>query len=98
VAAIAFWVRDAGSAWFLYSKFVFVLGGMLIPLELLPHGLEVTAKALPIMAVAYVPARLASGHREPLLLLVQLAWLVAGVALASWAFAAGERRLRRVGG
>jgi ABC-2 type transport system permease protein len=98
VAAAAFWVRDARSAWFLYTKLVFILGGLLIPLEALPHGLEVTAKALPIMAVAYVPARLASGHREPLLLLEQVAWLVVCGALAALAFAAGERRLRTVGG
>jgi ABC-2 type transport system permease protein len=98
VAGIAFWVRDARSTWFLYSKLVFVLGGLLIPLEALPHGLSVTAKALPIMAVAYVPARLASGHVEPVLLLVQLGWLVAMGAVAIAVFAAGERHLRRAGG
>ena len=31
--AIAFWIRDAGSAWFLYLKAVFIIGGMIIPLE-----------------------------------------------------------------
>ena len=40
VAAIAFWIRDAGSVWFLYMKGVFILGGMIIPLELLPEWLE----------------------------------------------------------
>jgi ABC-2 type transport system permease protein len=38
-AAIAFWVRDVRSTWFLYQKLVFILGGMLIPLEVLPEGL-----------------------------------------------------------
>jgi ABC-2 type transport system permease protein len=98
VAAAAFWVRNAGAGWFLYHKLVFVLGGMLIPLEVLPHGLEITAKVLPIMAVAYVPARLAAGHREPALLLVQAGWLVVCTALAAVVFTAGERRLRTVGG
>ncbi|MEO7428753.1 MAG: ABC-2 family transporter protein, partial [Acidimicrobiales bacterium] len=28
VAAAAFWLRDAGSAWFLYLKAVFITGGM----------------------------------------------------------------------
>jgi ABC-2 type transport system permease protein len=97
-AAIAFWVRDARSAWFLYHKLVFVLGGMLLPLEILPGPLAAVAKCLPFMAMAYAPARLAAGHFEPWLLLVQLAWGIALGAAAVWLFAAGERRLQVVGG
>jgi ABC-2 type transport system permease protein len=52
VAAIAFWIRDAGSIWFLYMKAVFILGGMIIPLELLPDGLEDVAVLLPFRAMA----------------------------------------------
>jgi ABC-2 type transport system permease protein len=97
-AAVAFWWRDAGSAWFLYQKFVFILGGMLIPLEALPSWLSGTAAALPFRAMSYVPARLASGHVEPMLLLEQVAWLVVGFGLATVVFGAGERRLQVVGG
>jgi ABC-2 type transport system permease protein len=97
-AAAAFWVHDARSTWFLYLKLTFILGGMLIPLEVLPGGLETTAKLLPFMAMAYVPARLASGHVEPQLLAVQLGWLVGLALVARAVFAAGERRLRSVGG
>lgn len=39
VAAAAFWVRDAKAAWFLYGKFVFILGGLLLPIEVLPDAL-----------------------------------------------------------
>ena len=97
-ASAAFWVRDARSTWFLYQKLVFVLGGMLLPLEVLPAPLAGIAKGLPFMAMAYVPGRLASGHVEPLLLLIQLAWLVGLAGLAVVCFAAGERRLQVVGG
>ena len=97
-AAVAFWIRDARSTWFLYQKFVFVLGGMLLPLEVLPDALASVARALPFMAMAYAPARLASGHAEPLLLVVQAAWLVVLCGLAAWVFGAGERRLQVVGG
>ena len=97
-AAGAFWVRDAKGTWFLYQKLVFVLGGMLIPLEVLPAWLEATAKLLPFMAMAYVPARLASGHVEPWLLALQVGWLVVLWVLATRAFAAGERHRMRVGG
>jgi ABC-2 type transport system permease protein len=97
-ASAAFWVRDARSTWFLYQKLVFVVGGMLLPLEVLPGPLEHIAKALPFMAMAYVPGRLASGHVEPALLGVQVLWCAVLVGLAVRGFAAGERRLQVVGG
>jgi viologen exporter family transport system permease protein len=98
VAAVAFWLRDATAAWFLYWKLVFVAGGMLIPLEAMPGWLETVAHVLPFQAMAYAPARLASGHVEPLLLVQQAAWLVVLAALARLVFTAGERRLQVVGG
>ena len=98
VAAVAFWLRDARSSWFIYQKAVFIVGGMLLPLQVLPDGLRDVAFALPFMAMAYAPARLASGHVEPWLLLVQGAWLVVLVGLAAAAFGIGQRRLQVVGG
>lgn len=97
-ASAAFWVRDTRSTWFLYQKLVFVLGGMLLPIEVLPRSIESVARALPFMAMAYAPGRLASGHVEPQLLLVQLGWLGVLGAVAVAVFAAGERRLQVVGG
>jgi ABC-2 type transport system permease protein len=97
-AGIAFWVRDARSMWFLYHKLVFVLGGMLLPLQVMPSWLHTIAAWLPFAAMAYVPARLASGHVEPQLLLVQLAWLAVLWWAARAVFNAGERRLQVVGG
>jgi ABC-2 type transport system permease protein len=97
-AASAFWLRNAGTAWYLYQKLVFVLGGMLIPLEVFPGWLEATARVLPFRAMAYAPARLAAGHVEPALLAEQVAWLVVLCAVAAACFRAGERRLEVVGG
>ena len=97
-AASAFWLRSAGTAWYLYQKTVFVLGGMLIPLEVFPGWLETTTRYLPFRAMAYAPARLASGHLEPVLLLEQVAWLGVLAVLAAAVFGAGERRLQVVGG
>jgi ABC-2 type transport system permease protein len=98
VAAIAFWIRDAGSIWFLYMKAVFITGGMIIPLELLPDGVQHAAMFMPFRAMAYVPARLAAGYWEPELLLEQLLWIGVMGAVATAAFGAGERRLQVVGG
>ena len=96
-AAMAFWVQDSKAAWFLFHKLVFLLGGMLLPLELMPRQLEAVARVLPFQAMAYAPARLAAGHFEPLLLLVQGAWLVTLLAGAVYLFALGQRRLVVVG-
>ncbi|HZT65628.1 MAG TPA: ABC-2 family transporter protein [Acidimicrobiales bacterium] len=98
VAAAAFWTRDARSTWFLYQKFVFILGGMLLPLEVLPAWLHHIALALPFMAMSYVPARLASGHLALGLIGLQVVWLIVTVAAAAGMFAAGQRRLQVVGG
>jgi len=92
-----FWLRDTRSAWFLYQKLVFLLGGMLLPLQVLPDALERVAFALPFLAMAYAPSRLAAGHFEPWLLLVQAGWLVVLWLLAVRVFAAGERRLVMAG-
>lgn len=97
-AASAFWIRSAGSAWMLYHKLVFVLGALLIPLEVLPDWLQRAAAVLPFRAMAYIPGRLASGHVEPLLLLEQAGWLIALAIVAVALFRAGERRLQVVGG
>lgn len=97
-AAAAFWIDDAKSTWFLYQKLVFILGGMLLPLEVLPGPLEAVARWTPLASMAYAPARLAAGHLEPHLLLVQLAWLAVLVPAAVRSFEAGERRLQVVGG
>lgn len=98
VAAAAFWLRDARATWFLYQKLVFLLGGMLIPLELLPGLLRSVAFALPFMTMAYVPARLASGQVDPALLLGQAGWLACLTGAAVTLFSAGQRRLEVAGG
>ncbi len=92
-ASAAFWVLDAKGTWFLYQKLVFVLGGMLLPLEVLPSGMEQVARWLPFASMAYAPARLASGHLEPELLAIQFGWLVVIAAVAVRSFASGERHL-----
>jgi viologen exporter family transport system permease protein len=98
VASSAFWLRDTRATWFLYQKLVFILGGMLLPLEVLPGALRAVAFGLPFLTMAYVPARFAAGHVEPALLLLQVGWLAVLTVAASAMFAAGQRRLQVVGG
>ena len=92
-AAAAFWIRDAKSTWFLYQKLVFILGGMLLPIEVLPDRLEAIARFLPFVAMAYAPARLASGHVEPWLLATQVLWIGIASCAATWVYRRGEQRM-----
>ena len=93
----AFWFRDAKAGWFLYQKLIFLFGGMLIPIELLPGPIAPVARVLPFSAMAYAPGRLLSGHVDLQVMLLQLGWAAATVAGAAVLFAAGERRLQRLG-
>ncbi|MGH2809243.1 MAG: ABC transporter permease [Actinomycetota bacterium] len=97
-SAMAFWLRDSKASWFLYQKLVFLLGGMLLPLEMFPDWLQRVAWLVPFWTMSYGPARLLSGHPEPMLIVGQLLWLPVLVAIALAAFARGERRLEAVGG
>jgi ABC-2 type transport system permease protein len=97
-AASTFWLEDAAAGWFVYQKLIFLLGGMLLPFELLPDALASVARVLPFAAMAYAPARQISGHPDPALLALQAGWLAVLLAAALGAFAAGERRLVVVGG
>ena len=97
-AGIAFWIEDSKVMWFLYQKLIFLVGGMLIPLRLLPGWLRVAAWFTPFWSMSYAPARLASGHFEPWLLAGQAAWLGVAYALATAVFARGERKLVVAGG
>ena len=93
-AATSFWQGEAKGAWFLYLKLIFILGGMLLPLEVLPGWLQSVAWVLPFWTMAYAPARLAAGFNEPLLLAGQIAWLLVLTLLAIAAFGAGEKRVQ----
>lgn len=92
---LSFWLRDVRSTWFLYQKLVFVLGGMLLPLEVLPSAVESVAKALPFMAMAYVPGRLAAGYGDWSLLGLQVLWLAVMVATGTIGYRAGAARMVR---
>ena len=95
---IAFWFLDARAAWFLYSKLIFLFGGLLLPLEVLPHALSSVARVLPWAAMSYAPGHLAAGQIDPVVIILQVGWLAALLVAQSGVFAAGERRLQVLGG
>ena len=58
IGLLAFWMEDTTSVWFIYQKFLFILGGMLLPLEVYPVALQKVANALPMRYIVHGPARL----------------------------------------
>ncbi len=53
----AFWLENTNGIFFIYTKLLMILGGMLIPLDLLPQPYANIAKALPFASIIYLPAR-----------------------------------------
>lgn len=99
-SASALWLGDSTAAWFVLQKLVFLLGGMLLPLEFWPGGVGDVLTVLPWAATAYVPAHLAvdpSLARLAELVALQAFWVAAFVGLTALAWRRGERRLMRVG-
>ncbi len=97
-ASDSFWLREAGSAWFIHQKLLFILGGLLIPFQVLPDTLRTVAWLTPFPLMAYAPARLAAGFVEPWLLLAQAAWILVISLAAGAAFRRGQNHLVRIGG
>lgn len=92
----ALWLGDTTAAWFVLQKLVFLLGGMLLPLEFWPGHVGDVLAALPWAATAYTPAHLAvhpSVDRFALLVALQVAWIAALAVGTSVAWRSGERRL-----
>jgi ABC-2 type transport system permease protein len=58
IGLAAFIVEDVNPFVWIYQKFIFILGGFLIPLDLYPGWLQVIAKALPFSALVYGPSKL----------------------------------------
>lgn len=76
----AFIVEDINAFMWIYQKLVFILGGLLIPLDFYPGWLQTIAKALPFSAMLYGPARLFVEPSLPAFLStlgLQLAWVAA---------------------
>jgi len=81
----AFLVEDVSPFVWIYQKFVFILGGFLIPLDFYPLWLQTVARALPFSAMIYGPSKLFVSPSWDLLaqvMFAQTAWIAAmGFAL-----------------
>ncbi len=55
---IAFWIEDSHAIFWIYQKGLFILGGMLIPLDVYPEWIKGAIINLPFSFIIYNPAKL----------------------------------------
>jgi ABC-2 type transport system permease protein len=97
----AFMVEEVAPFEWIYQKLVFILGGMLIPLDFYPVWLQTIAKSLPFAYMMYGPARLFVQPDMRLFMLIiigQLLWLTVLGGLLVMVFSRGMKRLAINGG
>lgn len=91
IGMLAFWIHDTRPIYWLWQKASFVLGGLIVPLELYPDWLRAIASASPFAALLHGPGRLALGASPADAWTVALTLLVWAV-LASLALTLVYRR------
>jgi len=101
IGLAAFVTEDISAFQWIYQKFAFVLGGLLIPLDFYPAWLQAIAKGLPFSSMVYGPARLFVSPTLAALartLAMQLVWIAGLGLLTAWAYRRGVAVLTVNGG
>jgi len=102
LALLAFWVTRADSLLALQDSLIFLLGGHLAPIALLPPGMQTLARLLPFRYMSAFPVEVLTGQlggQETLIgLAIQLGWTVLAIVLYRWVWTRGIRRYEAVGG
>lgn len=101
IGLAAFVAEEVRAFEWLYSKVLFILGGLLIPLDFYPAWLQPLAKATPFAATVYGPARFfvdPSWARFGELLLSQLFWVAALALVLAFFYRRGMAHLAVNGG
>jgi ABC-2 type transport system permease protein len=97
----AFALEEVAPFEWIYQKLVFILGGMLIPLDFYPAWLQTIAKSLPFAYMMYGPARLfvlPNPHLFMQIIIGQIFWLAVLSGLLMLVFLRGTKKLAINGG
>jgi ABC-2 type transport system permease protein len=101
IGLTAFVTEEVAPFEWIYQKFIFILGGMMIPLDLYPTWLQNISKALPFPYMMYGPSKLfvtPSFEFFIRLLIIQIFWIaLLGLSLML-TYRSGIRRLAINGG
>lgn len=98
---LAFWINDVSGLITLWDVLLFLFGGTMLPLELLPTSLQRVAGFMPFRFIYAFPLGIALGRTDEASglqgLAMQAAWLVAALLVARLLWRAGLRRYEAVG-
>lgn len=101
IALLAFFFEDVTAFRLIYSKINFVFGGLLLPIDFLPDGVQSVVRFLPFNLVVYAPSKLWvawDSGQFVFLLAMQLVWIsVLGTVLAIF-YRYGAQRVSINGG
>lgn len=101
IGLLAFEMEEVRPVYWIWQKLVFIVGGMLIPLEFFPAWFRSVAQYLPTAAIAWFPAKCAV-QWDPAFFLkgfaIQAGWLVFFLLLAQAMLRRGLARLQVNGG
>lgn len=101
IGLLAFWLQDCSPAYWLWQKAAFVLGGLLLPLEIYPEWLQAAAAWTPFAVMLHGVGRMAFGFDPGLAAEVALQlilWIAVVSALVAWLYARALRTLDVNGG
>jgi ABC-2 type transport system permease protein len=102
LALLAFWAARSDGLLAVQDALIFLFGGQVAPLRLLPGALFSIAAFLPFRYMAAFPVEVLVGQLSPTQiwagLAVQAAWLALALALSTLLWRAGLRRYVAVGG
>ena len=101
IGLAAFVTEEVAPFEWIYQKFIFILGGMMIPIDFYPAWLQTLSRATPFAYIMYGPARLfvtPSLERFVTLFIGQLIWIFCLVTIVILAYRRGLRRLAINGG
>lgn len=101
IGIASFWFEDVTAFLWIHEKTVFILGGMLLPLEFFPKFLQDIAINLPFAYIAYAPAKLFVSFTPEFFVqtvLMQLFWVGIFAGLSIMLFRLGARKVSINGG
>ncbi len=101
ISLLSFFTEEARPFYWIYSKLVFTMGGLFVPIDIYPAFFQRLAKALPFQAVHYGPARAFIGGGTEVLgqmLTTALIWIPLLLLVIVWEFRLGVKQVNVNGG
>jgi ABC-2 type transport system permease protein len=102
IALLAFWATRADALLALQDSLIFLLGGLVAPIRLLPDGMRALATLLPFRYMVAFPVEVLTGQLPPNEIaygfLIQAGWLLVALSLYALLWRKGLKHYTAVGG